>query len=334
MDNQLTIPHRNAHGLCIVNGIRDYIHWRSSRDWSNEFVYGLGQGSSFAYIRVKNAKPPRQVYWGAATPHQHEYLAGLLGANHTVIENRTFGFAWDKACKAVKAGTPPVLGPLDMFYLPYYEHIYRKRHIPIHYVLLVGYDNQNAYVHDTDKESAQTVPLDELKLSWNVNVPAMGKKDRLVIFDIPKELAPNEVLIRKSIADKCQMMLHPPVNMLGIPGMKKLAHEIVRWPVEIGEEMAAACLQQVREYLNTPPDITGNHLTATRDLYITFLQEAGQMVGLDFTNPIANLQESMRIIPLIAHAIQHGNLEEAADYICQVAEVETKAYAELSEAVV
>jgi hypothetical protein len=129
-------------------------------------------------------------------------------------------------------------------------------------------------------------------------------------------------------------MLHPPVNMLGIPGMKKLAHEIVRWPVEIGVEMVAACLQQVREYLNTPPDITGNHLTATRDLYITFLQEAGQMVGLDFTNPIANLQESMRIIPLIAHATQHGNLEEAADYICRVAEVETKAYAELSEAVV
>jgi hypothetical protein len=334
MNHLLRIPHRVAHAQCIVNGIRDLIHWCSDRDWSNEFVYGLGQGSGFAYIRVKQAKPPRQVYWGAATPRQHEYLAELLGANYTVIENRTFGFTWDKACKAIKAGTPPVLGPLDMFFLPYYEHIYRKRHIPIHYVLLVGNDNQNAYVHDTDKESVQTIPLDELELSWNVNVPAMGKKNRLVIFDIPKELAPNKVLIRESIADKCQTMLHPPVNMLGIPGMKKLAHEIVRWHVEIGEERTAACLQQVHEYLNTPPDITGNHLTAARDLYIAFLQEAGQMAGLDFTTPIANLQESMRIIPLIAHAIQQGNLEETSDYIRQVAEVEAKAYTELNEVVV
>ncbi|MEW6505973.1 MAG: hypothetical protein AB1457_18635 [Chloroflexota bacterium] len=46
---------------------------------SNEFVYGLGQGSGFAYIRVKIAKKPRQVYWGMATPRQHEYLAELLG---------------------------------------------------------------------------------------------------------------------------------------------------------------------------------------------------------------------------------------------------------------
>ena len=333
MKHLLTIPHRVAHGLCIVNGIRDFIHWRSGCDWSNEFVYGLGQGSSFAYIRVKIAKPPRQVYWGAATPHQHEYLAELLGANYTVIENRMFKFAWYKACEALKAGTPPVLGPLDMFYLPYYEHIYHKRHIPIHYVLLVGYDDQNAYIYDTDKDSAQTIPLDELELSWNVNVPAMGKKNRLVTFDIPKKLAPNKVLIGKSIADKCQTMLHPPVNMLGIPGMTKLAHEIVRWPVELGEETTVACLQQAREYLNTPPDIAGNHLTATRDLYISFLQESGPMAGLDFTNPIANLHESIRFIPLIAHAIQQGNLEEAADHIRQVAEVETKAYTELSEVV-
>ena len=29
---------------------------------------------------------------------------------------------------------------VDMFHLHFYEDIYHKRHIPIHYVLLVGYD--------------------------------------------------------------------------------------------------------------------------------------------------------------------------------------------------
>ena len=333
MDQLLTPPHRVAHGMCIVNGIRDLIDWRSGRDWSNEFVFGLGQGSGFAYIRAKIAKPPRQVYWGMATSRQHGYLAQLLGADYTVIENRTFKFAWNKVREAVNAGTLPVLGPLDMFHLPYYGNIYHKQHIPIHYVLLVGYNDQNAYIHDTDKGSVQAIPLDELELSWNVNVPALGKKNRLMTFDIPKTLAPNDVLIRKSITDKCQTMLHPPVNMLGIPGMKKLAHEIIHWPDELGGQTTVACLLQVREYLNTPPDITGNHLTAARELYITFLQEAGPMAGLDFTNPIAHLHESMGVIPQLAHAIQQGELKEAAHCIRQVAEVETKAYTALSELV-
>ncbi len=333
MNHMLTIPHRVAHGLCIVNGIRDLIHWRANRDWSNEFVYGLGEGCSFTYIRVKNAKPPRQVYWGIAIPRLHEYLADLLGVKYTIVDNRTFKFAWNEAREAVKASMAPMLGPLDMYYLPYFKRIYHTRHIPIHIVLLVGYDDQNAYIHDTDRDCTQMIPLDELELAWNVNVPGMGKKNRLVTFQIPNELAPNDVLIHQSITGMCQRMLHPPVNMLGIPGMKKLAQEIVRWPEVLGEERTAASLKQVYEYLNSPPDITGNHLTATRDLYIAFLKEASPMAGLDFTNPIVNLQESARIIPELAYAIQRGNLEEAADHIRQVAEVETKAYTELSEVV-
>lgn len=333
MKHLLTIPHRAADGLCIINGFRDLIHWRSGRDWSNEFVYGIGQGSGFTYIRNKLASPPRQVYWGMATPRQHKYLAELLGANHTVFENRTFEFTWNLACKAVTAGTPPILGPLDMYYLPYYHQIYQKRHIPIHYVLLVGYDPQHAYVHDTDKNGVQAVPLDELQQAWKVNVPAMGKKNRLVILDIPGEITADEVLIRKSIIDKCRTMLHPPVNMLGILGMQKLAHEIDHWREDLGEEVTTACLHQVRAYLNTPPDSEGNHLTATRDLYVAFLQQAGPMAGLDFTSPIACLQGSLRIIPRIALAIQQTHFEAAADAIRQVAEVETKAYTELSDIV-
>ena len=333
MDRLPAVPHRVAHGLCIVNGIRDLIHWRTGYNWSNEFVYGLGQGSGFAYIRSRAANPPRQVYWGMATPRQHEYLAQLLGAVYTVVENRTFKFTWKKAQEAVQAGTPPILGPLDMYHLPYFEHIYHKWHIPIHYVLLVDGGDRNARVHDTDMETVQAIPLDELEQAWNVNIPAMGRKNRLTIIDIPAKPIPGEALVHRAIEDKCRTMLHPPVNMLGIPGMKKLAREITHWPQELGNETTAACLRQVREYLNTPPDIRGGHLTATRDLYIAFLQEAAPLLGLDFTKPVALLQESMRIIPQIPHALQCGNLEEAAKYLDQIAGIETRAYVDLSEMV-
>jgi hypothetical protein len=264
---ELSIPHRQAPGLCPVNGVRDLVHYRSGRDWSNQFVYGLGLGGGFAYLRFKAADPPRQVYWGVAGPRQHRYLAELLDAGYTEVENRSFEFSWRKAREAVDAGTPPVIGPLDMFHLHFYEPIYRQRHIPIHYLLLIGYDDEKAYVYDTGHDDVQTVPLNELEQAWDVNVPGLGKRNRLAIFDIPESFASTDELIRKSITDQYQGMLHPPVSMVGIPAMKKVAREIARWPQELGDAIADKCLRQVREYLNSPPDPEGDHLTAGRDIY-------------------------------------------------------------------
>ena len=333
MSHLLTIPHRRADGMCPVNGIRDLIHWRSGRDWSNEFLHGLGQGGGFAYLRFKAADPPRQVYWGIAGPRQHKYLAGLLDAGYTETENRSFKFSWKKARDALVAGTPPVLGPLDMFYLPWYEGIHHKRHIPIHYLLLVGYEGESATVHDTGTDDLQTIRLEELQMAWDVNVPGLGKRNRLVIFDIPQDFPSTEALIRGSIADQCQTMLHPPVSMLGIPAMNKVAREIASWPQELGEDTAARCLLQVRKYLNSPPDLEGDHLTAGRNVYITFLEEAGVMARMDFSDPIIRLRESMGIVPRLAEAIRQGRLEDAAAHFRRIAEAEAKAYTALSEAI-
>jgi hypothetical protein len=128
-------------------------------------------------------------------------------------------------------------------------------------------------------------------------------------------------------------MLHPPVSMVGIPAMEKVGREIAGWPEELGEETAAACLRQVREYLNSPPDLEGDHLTAGRDLYVSFLHEAGSMAGLDLSQAISQLQETLEIIPQLAGAIGQGQLEQAADHMGRIAAVEERAYTELSRIV-
>ena len=326
MEHLISIPHRIAHGLCPVNGIRDLIQWRTGNDWSNEFLYGLAQGGGFAYLRFNLADTPRQVYWGTSSPRQHKYLAELLMADFAALENRTFKYFWKKAQEAVDSGTPPILGPLDMFYLHFYADIYHRRHIPIHYLLLVGYDNDNAYVHDTDQIGVQTVPLNELELALDVNVPGLGKRNRLTTLRIPKGIAPTNSLIHKSITDECKMMLHPPVSLVGIPAMEKLSREITDWSDELGKDVADKCLQQVREYLNSPPDLYGNHLTAGRDLYITFLEQSGEMAGLDFTEAIGRLRNAMSMIPGIAEALQKDNIKEAATGFARIAEKERDAY--------
>jgi hypothetical protein len=330
MRSILSIPHRTAHGMCPVNGIRDLIHWQTGKDWTNEFLFGLGQGGGFAYLRINVAEPPRQVYWGTASPRQHRYLAELLGAEYSETENRSFTFTCTKAREALESGMPPVIGPLDMYHLPFYDDLYHQRHIPIHYLLLVGLDTQVAYVYDTDHTEVQALPLDELKLAWDVNVPGMGKRNRLVTLRMPEMLAPDKDLICQSIRDECKLMLEPPVSMLGIPAMQKLARELAAWPEVLGEEAAKRCLQQVREYLSSPPDVLGCHLTAGRDIYITFLRQAGEMAGLDFQQAIDHFCKAMQLIPLIAEAIQYGDLHEAASGFEQVAGREKQAFTCLS----
>ncbi|MBN2170616.1 MAG: DUF4872 domain-containing protein [Candidatus Krumholzibacteriota bacterium] len=328
-----TIPHRKARGMCPVNGIRDLIHWRAGRDWSNEFVYGLGLGGGFAYLRFKSADPPRQVYWGNAGPRQQKYLAELLGAGYSEVENRSFAFAWGKAREAVDAGTPPVIGPLDMYHLPFYQALYHRRHIPIHYVLLIGHDDGNAHVLDTDHDGVQAIPLADLEPAWNVDVPGLGKKNRLAILDVPAKIAPTGELVTRSLAEECRAMLEPPVSMVGIPAMEKIAREIAGWPRELGEKTAGACLRQVREYLNSPPDLEGDHLTAGRDLYVAFLEEAAAATGLDLSAAIGRLRGAMGVIPDLAGALGEKRLKDAAACFARIAADEREAYAALGELV-
>jgi hypothetical protein len=333
MEDLKEIPHRIKPGMCPVNGIRDLVHWRTGKDFSNEFIWGLGLGGGFTYLRIKVADPPRQIYWGNAGPRQHRYLAELFNADFEAIENRSFKCSWQKATEAVDKGIPPVLGPLDMYYLHFYEEIYHRRHIPIHYLLLINYDDENAYFLDTGIKEIQTVALDELQNAWNVNVPGLGKRNRLVVFDVPQVIQSAEELIRRSIAEECRIMLNPPVNMLGIPAMKKVSKEIINWPNELGKEKTAKCLNQVREYLNSPPDLTGNHLTAGRELYISFLEDAETLSGIGFSEAVVCLKRSLEVIPKLADDLKNENLKGAAGRFICISDLETKAFSFLKEVI-
>jgi hypothetical protein len=319
--------------MCPINGIRDLVQWRTGRDWSNEFLLGLGQGGGFAYLRFNFADPPRQVYWGTANPRQHKYLSELFDAQYNEVENRSFKYSWKKATQAVDSGTPPIIGPLDMFHLHFYPQIYHQRHIPIHYLLMVGYDDSNAYVYDTGLGPVQTLPISELEPAWDVNSPGLGKRNRLVILELPMVISPTSALISKSISDQSSMMLRPPVSLLGIPAMQKLSREIAAWPQELGEQVSQRCLRQVREYLNSPPDITGDHLTAGRDIYISFLEQAAEMTGLDFSEAIHRFRSSMSIIPKIADCIQHDDLPSASANFAGIAELEKEAFMILAQCI-
>ena len=60
-----------------------------------------------------------------------------------MIEGRSFKFTFSRLKAFIDEGSPVVAGALDMYYLHYYSDLYEKQHVPIHYVLVVGYDDEN-----------------------------------------------------------------------------------------------------------------------------------------------------------------------------------------------
>jgi hypothetical protein len=119
-------------------------------------------------------------------------------------------------------------GALDMYYLHYYPDLYRKHHVPIHYVLVVGYDDdkQVVFVQDCSHKGVQEIPYEEFKESLDVNVPGMSKKNAMRTFTLPQKLPSEFEAAKKAFAYKAERFLNPPVRLFGLPAMRKLADEI------------------------------------------------------------------------------------------------------------
>jgi hypothetical protein len=66
----------------------------------------------------------------------------------------------------MKYWEPVMVGALDTYYLHYYPELYKKEHVPIHYILIIGYDEEKqvVYVHDCSFGGIQQISYGELRM--------------------------------------------------------------------------------------------------------------------------------------------------------------------------
>lgn len=247
MKTFLMLPHRVCESTCYVNGLEDLLTWKGA-NYTDFFLSVVGGMAGFAYLRFKRADPPCMVYWGANPKYLIKDLARVVGFTETVIEGKTFKNTFPKLKEFIDAGCPVVAGALDMYYLHYYPELYKKLHAPIHYVLVVGYDDaeQVVFVHDCSHEKVQRISYHEFEESLDINVPGMSRKNTIRAFTLPQRI-PSELEVgKKGFYYKAERFLHPPVRLFGIPAMRRLAEEIVDWNNE-------KCFEHMVTYATTPP---------------------------------------------------------------------------------
>jgi len=233
--NVIELPHKVLDYTCPINGLEDQYEWKTKTRLPGTVLMDLGT-IGFIYIKQKNAPAPRMVFWGSGMGKPlFESLSDIVGFEWFCLEDKAFQTAWQSALESLQQGTPVILGLLDMYHLHYYPKFYHRVHIPQHFVLLVGFDEQKgtALVQDNGLPGVQSIPLSDLQPAWNVRNPGQGKPNTLFTLKFNDQPANLESIWRNGLKKRASTFLNPPVGFLGIRGMRKLQKEIGGWSEEL-----------------------------------------------------------------------------------------------------
>jgi len=324
MAKLIKLPHVAHESTCYVNGLFDVLAWKGAK-YDYYLLPIIGGMASFAYLKFKMAKPPYMVYWGNNPKYLLKQLEEIIGFTQTISEGKSFNNEFPKIKKHLDKDEPVMVGALDMYYLHYYPELYKKEHVPLHYVLVVGYDDEKkvVYVHDCSSTEIQQMSYEEFESCLNVNVPGMSKKNTYRVFGLPQRMLTELEITEKGLPYKAGRMLKPPVSMVGIPAMRKLAKELVAWK-------DTDCYKHMVAYAGlTPPLIAPDlsHNDGLRFEQARVLKEMGLKYHKKEWENASNLfvKSGELIIKLCGKALSYDG-KACSEFLGKIADTEEEAY--------
>ncbi len=279
----LSIQHHVDDYECMWNGIEDLYMQKSGERIPNQFLFTLSGKGNFIYLKSNTDDLKRRVAWGDGRVKQiYKEISDIVGFQYRHIEGRTFEYALQTAKKHIDLECPVVLGCLDMYYLHYYPKFYHKVHIPIHYVLMVGYDDekQTAYVLDCGLEAVQGISYEALEEAMRVETKGLSHKNTICTISFQQELKSTIDIAKEGFHRKAIKMLESPVGFAGIRGMYKLAKEFPHWQEELTKEDYDAALQNIIMYSGTVPKMPNRLLGINEPEFIRYMCGREQIAGV------------------------------------------------------
>jgi hypothetical protein len=331
----------------MINGLEDMYEWKTGTRLPDYLLFLLGGMSGFSYIQNKNANPPKMVLWGPQMKLMYEFLSDVIGYAWKYIENRSFNFTLGKAKECIDRSFPVILGALDMFHLTYYEKFYHRTHIPIHYVLMIGYDDneQIAFINDCGKKETQKVSYNDLEKAMNVHVPGISLKNTIHGFKFNKDISDLKRIVFKGLKKKADYNLNPPVRFLGLPGIKKLSEEFPDWLEKLTKPQLKKCLMHFVEYTGSVIPMLPSRLVhfnidkqfevhmGNRDKFTTLLKSlSSEFKKPEWIHAANHFKESGIIIEKITSGITDHLLDSSSvlgnipNELLKISQLEEKAY--------
>lgn len=242
---------------CMWNGIEDLYIRDTGEKLPPSFFFSLSAFGSFCYMKTPKSDLKRMIALGdGRTKPMYQFLAPIVGFEYKHYEYKSFEQALKKAKTEIDAGYPPVLGALDMYYLPYYSKLYHGEHIPFHYVLMVGYDDDTKciYLLDCGRKEVQTLPYDELRHAWDCSYQGLSKPN--TVCAVRMNAVKNKYQIAKeAVAKRGQLFLNPPVGFIGEKGFQKFISALPKLKSELTKSDYDKILANMVMFFGTVPTV-------------------------------------------------------------------------------
>lgn len=253
----LQIPHHYDDFECMWNGIEDLYIRNTAEKLPPSFFFVLAGFGTFCYMKTEKDEIKRMVALGdARTGKMYEALSPIVGFDYKFIECKSFEKALQRAKKEIDEGYPVVLGALDMYHLSYLPKLYHGEHIPFHYILMVGYDDQAACInlYDCGREEMQSLPYEELERAWQCSYPGLSKPNTLCLIRMNGKKDKYHIAI-EAFAKTREKYFDSPVGFVGHKGFEKFIRELPKWKTELSKEDYDKILTNMVRFYGTVPTI-------------------------------------------------------------------------------
>lgn len=251
----LAIKHHLSSGCCMWSGIEDVYATRTNQALPDAFLFALSSFGESIFLKFKDINKPFMFSVAdGRTRKTYDRIKDILGLSYRISEGRTLAYALKSIKREINSGNPVILGPLDMFYLPYLK-MYHKDHIPMHYVLMVGYDEEKncVLIYDCDRKELQELPEAELIQAWQIKKNAVGDKNGFIRFSLSEKLIDKYKLADLCLRNKAIRQLCKKPGFVGINAYNKIGTEFPCWKERFSGEEYRKVLASLTEFLGRVP---------------------------------------------------------------------------------
>lgn len=253
----IEMKHHMCDGCCMWSGIEDIYVNQSGEEVPEAFLFALSSYGENVYLKFRDRNRPVMLsVCDGRTKKTYDKIKGEIGLQYKISEGRTFAYAFQSVKREIDHGNPVIIGPLDMFYLPYLK-MYHKNHIPMHYVLMVGYDQEErcVYVYDCGRTEIQVLPYEELHRAWQIEKNSVGDKNGFIRFTLSGPMKSQYDLATRVFRRKAEEQLREKPEFAGVRAFRKIACEFPAWRSKMPEEDYRNALMSLTEFFGRVPKL-------------------------------------------------------------------------------
>jgi hypothetical protein len=240
---------------------------------SEPMLFGLGEGLGFIFWNMKTMDFPfigGRIKADLLTQNICRHLHLTLHTSETTSPQKS----WKHVSDQINAGIPVGL-KLDCFHLEYFS---TKFHFAGHYVAMYGYDDNDAYLVDTEQQGGLVkTSLKSLALARSEKGP-MSSNNLSYTISRPDHVPALRDVIGAAIRNNAHEYLHPPIKNISYKGILKASDTIKPW--------FDASKDRKRDFQTTAilMERAGTGGSLFRNLYRDFLLESYKLTSIEVLN--------------------------------------------------